>query len=258
MTRMPSSGNASARIIRYFDQCAIDCTPVAVSASVRVLFAPFLTDTDNLRAAPSVLSKSERIKAAVFLTEDVRDRFIQRRVFLRYCVARARGELAALDQIRFETAVNGKPSVADMPGTCFSFSSCRLGFLGAWSSTCDVGVDIEDLNGMDDAQEMALYFFAPAEAAALTGLTASARRLTFSQLWTLKEAALKSVGEGLPLGLDAFECELVPSLRFTRVPAAYGRPDAFEGHAIEGTGGCACVVMHHRASSFDLRLDVAV
>ncbi len=36
--------------------------------------------------------------------------------------------------------------------------------------------------------------------------------LTFYQFWSLKEAALKSIGEGLPFGLYAFEFEVDPKI----------------------------------------------
>jgi len=40
-----------------------------------------------------------------------------------------------------------------------------------------------------------------------------ARLQTFLKLWSLKEAALKSIGQGLPFGLDAFKFELNESPR---------------------------------------------
>jgi 4'-phosphopantetheinyl transferase len=63
--------------------------------------------------------------------------------------------------------------------------------------------------------------------------------MNFSQLWTLKEAALKSIGEGLPFGLDAFQFELDPSIRIVDAPWAFGGPERFCAYAIEAAGNCA-------------------
>jgi hypothetical protein len=73
--------------------------------------------------------------------------------------------------------------------------------------------------------------------------TAGPERLgTFYQWWCLKEAALKSIGGGLPFGLEAFVLELNPSLRVVDAPLEHGGPAQFNGFEIEGTGGCAALV----------------
>ena len=68
-----------------------------------------------------------------------------------------------------------------------------------------------------------------------------ARLRTFCQLWSLKEAALKSIGEGLPFGLDAFEFELTPNLRVVSAPPDYGGPERFNAQIMQGL--CAALVI---------------
>lgn len=70
------------------------------------------------------------------------------------------------------------------------------------------------------------------------------REKIFFQLWTLKEAALKSIGKGLPFGLDAFAFTLSPELRIATVPAEYGGANNFRGHLINNTDGYAALVIH--------------
>ena len=137
---------------------------------------------------------------------------------------------------------NGRPYLSDLPDFWFSFSSCRFGFLGAWSSTHGIGVDLEDQTRNFEAVELAQRFFSGAEANAVEGVDGLERLRTFFQFWSLKEAALKSIGEGLPFGLDAFEFELDPDLRIVHAPPDHGGPEQFDAHVIEGTDGCAALV----------------
>ena len=112
-------------------------------------------------------------------------------------------------------------------------------FLGAWSSTHRIGIDLEDHTQNLEVTELAQRFFSEAEARAVE----RACPRTFFHLWSLKEAALKSIGEGLPMGLDAFEFELTPSLRVIRAPRDHGGPERFSAHVIDGTDSCAALVM---------------
>ena len=81
----------------------------------------------------------------------------------------------------------------------------------------------------------------------LNGAGGLERLRTFFQFWSLKEAALKSIGEGLPFGLDAFEFELGPDLRVVHAPPEHGGPEQFNAHVIEGTDSCAALVIRSLA-----------
>jgi 4'-phosphopantetheinyl transferase len=148
-----------------------------------------------------------------------------------------------LSEIVFEETENGRPYLVDSPDSCFSFSSCRFGVLGAWSSTHAIGVDVEDHTKDLEATELAQQFFSAAEAKAVEEAAASNRLRTFYQFWSLKEAALKSIGEGLPFGLDAFEFELGPRLRVAHAPPDHGGAERFDAYVIEGTDLCAALII---------------
>jgi 4'-phosphopantetheinyl transferase len=141
----------------------------------------------------------------------------------------------------------GRPYLPDLPDVWFSFSSCRFGFLGAWSPTHRIGVDLEDQTRNLEAAELAQQFFSKAEVKAVKAVGGLARLRTFCQFWSLKEAALKSIGEGLPFGLDAFEFELAPNLRVVHAPPEYGGPERFNAQIIEGTDICAALVIRSEA-----------
>jgi phosphopantetheinyl transferase len=235
--------NDSAWLNDYFAGCARDSTPDLARAMVRILYAPASRDPEFSNRCASVLSDAELRHSEGFVTPDLKVHFKQRRAFRRYCGAVALGCTSNLSSINFDATEKGRPYLRELPGCWFSFSSCRLGFLGAWSSTHAIGVDIVDPTRDVEAPELARYFFSRAEAAAVNGAGAPARTSAFFQLWTLKEAALKSIGEGLPFGLDAFQFGLYPSIRIVDAPRAYGGPERFCAYAIEKAGSCAALAI---------------
>ncbi len=226
-----------------FAAAACNWTPAPAEHSACVLFVPVLSDPAAAQRCWAILSDAEQQRAARFLTEESRTHFTQRRAFRRYCGALALAAPRPLSQIQFQETENGRPYLPDLPDVWFSFSSCPLGFLAAWSSTHGVGVDIEDPARDLEAVELAQRFFSPAEAKAVREVDGQARQRTFFQLWSLKEAALKSIGEGLPYGLDAFAFERVPDLRIAHAPRDHGGPERFDAHLIEGAGSCAALVL---------------
>ncbi|EFK10820.1 phosphopantethiene--protein transferase domain protein [delta proteobacterium NaphS2] len=111
-----------------------------------------------------------------------------------------------------------------------------------------IGVDIEDRARHLKALDLANHYFSKDETNAIKRVENHKRMRTFFRLWSLKEAALKSIGEGLPFGLDAFEFELAPSPRIVHAPPEWGGAKRFKAHTIESTtGSCAALVIRKRA-----------
>jgi len=238
---------ASDRISELFAVGSRDLTPESARHVAHVLYAPVSLDAGVSRHCASVLSDAERQRADRFAAEDDKARFEQRRAFRRFCGATALGSSQPLSEIVFEETENGRPYLSESPDFWFSFSACRFGLLGAWSSTYAIGVDLEDRTRDLEARELAQQFFSVAEAKVVEEVGGLERLRNFCQFWSLKEAALKSIGEGLPFGLDAFEFELAPRLRVIHAPPDYGGPEQFNAYAIEGTDSCAALVIRSLA-----------
>jgi 4'-phosphopantetheinyl transferase len=232
----------SDRINDLFAGSSRDVTPASARHAAYVLYAPVSCDPEVSRLSASVLSDTELHRVDRFVNDLDKAQFKQRRAFRRFCGATVLGSSRPISQIFFEETENGRPYLSDVPDIWFSFSSCRLGILGAWSSTHGVGVDLEDQTRNLEALELAHRFFSGAEANAVERVNGLERLRTFFQFWCLKEAALKSIGEGLPFGLDAFEFELDPYPRVVHAPPDHGGPEQFDAHVIEGTDNCAAFV----------------
>jgi 4'-phosphopantetheinyl transferase len=234
----------SDRVEDRFAVSVEDWTPAAAPEAVRVLFMPVLSGSEVVDQCRVVLSEAELGRSAKLIRHEDRAHFLQRRAFRRFCGALAGGSSRPLSVVDFDETDKGRPHLSGHPDLWFSFSGCRLGFLGAWSTTHAIGVDLEDLAREVEAVELATRFFTRGEAESVAD--APVPRHTFLHLWSLKEAALKSIGEGLPYGLDAFEFELTPALRLVSGPAEYGGADAFFPHLTDRPNICAAMVIRDR------------
>ena len=237
--------NNSRRIIDHFATGSCDLTPASMRHAAHVLYTPVSPDPEVTRRCASVLSDSELQRAGRFVTQPDKSLFKQRRAFRRYCGALVLGSSQPLSEIVFKESDKGCPYLPEIPNFCFSFSSCRTGFVGAWSSTHGIGVDLEDYSRALEATELARQFFSATEAETVEGLGGLARRWAFFQFWSLKEAALKSIGQGLPFGLDAFEFELSPNLCVVHAPTDYGGPEKYSACMIEGAESCTAMVIRN-------------
>ena len=231
----------------YFTNNFQDLTPASVSHVMRLLYMPVSTDAGVTRRCASILSVAERARADRFAFQGDRTLFKQRRAFRRFCGALALGSPQCLSQIVFDENDNGRPYLAQSPEISFSFSASRFGYLGAWSAMHGVGVDLEDQTRVLPVVDLARRYFTATEAEAIKGVDGGARPEVFFRLWCLKEAALKSIGQGLPFGLDRFAFELEPELRVTHAPKDAGGRAQFDAHLIEVAGSCAALVTRNLA-----------
>ncbi len=230
----------------YFNACVRDLTPECMPGTSQTLYAPVSSDPEITSQCLTQLSAQERKRAGEFSNQADKKVFIQRRAFRRYCAAVALNSSQPLTSFEFVETENGRPYLSGQPQLWFSFSSCRFGFLGARSSTHDIGVDIEDKTRDPGAADLARQYFSTTEARMVETATEPERRQIFFRLWSLKEAALKSIGHGLPFGLDAFVFELGAEPRIVRAPSEFGVPGQYDAGIVESGKYCAAIVIRSR------------
>jgi 4'-phosphopantetheinyl transferase len=73
-----------------------------------------------------------------------------------------------------------------------------------------VGIDIEQVRDIAEADELVLQYFSAAEIEAYRALPIERRNLGFLAGWTRKEAFVKAIGEGLSHPLDTFDVSIDP------------------------------------------------
>lgn len=217
-----------------------------------VVVTPLEAEPDAVRASATLLSQAERTRASRFAFH--RDR-------RRYTVARARLRrlLAARLQVRpeaieFVYGRHGKPALARGfagSGLRFNVSHCDDFAVYAFSSGREVGIDIEAVRVIPDADAIATRMFSRAESEAYFALEARDRPLGFISCWTRKEAFVKALGDGLCHPLDRFDVSLAPdeSARIVRVERTPGERCGWVLHSFVPAPGLIGAVVVQAAAS---------
>ena len=157
------------------------------------------------------LSDGERQRAARFRFDRDRDRYVVGRALLRVLCGLYLDEEP--EKVRLSYGRRGKPGLGEEHGKSrLELNLAHSGPLALYAFTRGrlVGVDVEQVRPMPDADEVAGRFFSPREHAVYSELPSRDRLLGFYLCWTRKEAFIKALGEGLSVPLDSFDVSLVP------------------------------------------------
>jgi 4'-phosphopantetheinyl transferase len=158
-------------------------------------------DSDTAVLAPDELERAGRFAFAEHRLRFVNSRVILRRLLSNYLEIRP-------DEIRFEYTRNGKPflRVVDLS---FSISHSAGLFACAIAAYSLVGIDIEEMRSLSDAELIGRTLFTEHEWAAWKEIREPDRTAAFYRCWTRKEATVKASGEGLSRSLTSFSVPLL-------------------------------------------------
>jgi 4'-phosphopantetheinyl transferase len=179
---------------------------------------------EEIRALRTLLSDTERRRADRFAFDRDRNRFIVARARLREMLATRLS--VRPESVELTCGVHGKPALARR----FADSDLRFNVshsddvaVYAFSIGREIGIDIEVVRSIPDADDIAARFFSRRENEAYRALDPSDKPLGFFYCWTRKEAFIKAIGDGLYHALDSFDVSLAPGepakiLRIKDVP----------------------------------------
>lgn len=190
---------------------AVGARTCFLNAGIEVLFVRLDVKPEIISELLPLLDRDERIRADRYAFERDRSRFIVGRARLRQLLAmRLR---VSPETIEFVWGKNGKPALADLYDSSklrFNLSRSADIALYAFSSGREVGVDIEEVRVMPDADDIAERFFSNRENQSYRELDSQSKTLGFFNCWTRKEAFVKALGDGLSRPLDSFDVSLAP------------------------------------------------
>ena len=168
--------------------------------------------SETVQSSMALLSDAERRRANRFAFARERNRFIVARGRLRQLLA-ARLDVQP-ESIEFVCGANGKPSLGPRfadSNLRFNVSHCDDLAVYVFSSGCEVGIDVEAIRWMPDADDIAARLFSPHENDEYRALDWRDKPLGFFNCWTRKEAFIKALGDGLSHPLDSFDVSLGPA-----------------------------------------------
>ncbi|HEY9693243.1 MAG TPA: 4'-phosphopantetheinyl transferase superfamily protein [Oculatellaceae cyanobacterium] len=182
-----------------------------LSNDVHVWCAVLDQPAGRVEQLAQTLSEDEKARSDRFYFEQHRKRFIIARGLLRTILGRYL--TIAPNLVNFSYGSQGKPALAeDLAVSKLQFNVSHSENLALYAVTRDraVGIDIEYISPMADAEQLAERFFAAKEAEILRSLPENQKQQAFFNCWTRKEAYVKACGAGLSQPLNQFEVSLIP------------------------------------------------
>jgi 4'-phosphopantetheinyl transferase len=181
------------------------------ASDVHVWAGHLTLQLEPLNRLAAILSEEEQLRATRFHFELHRNRFTAARGILRLLLSTYLD--CAPDELQFEYGANGKPAlIGRFAGSSLFFNLAHSENLALIAVTRlgQIGVDVEQIRPVVDADELVARFFSPRENTQFQQLSADEKKIAFFNLWTRKEAWLKATGEGIAHSLNRVEVTFMP------------------------------------------------
>lgn len=159
-----------------------------------------LNSTDSfLETCKAALTDAERNRISYFSFKQVQNSYVISQGGLRLLLSSYLQ--IAPQHIQIKKHNKGKPYTADDTTLCFNISNSGKYCVYAFSRAGEVGIDIEEIRSLPDIDELIDKNFTEKEKIYI----AKNKNERFFKFWTIKEAYLKAIGEGMRLTPDSLE-----------------------------------------------------
>lgn len=148
------------------------------------------------------LTDQELERISFFKFENVQNSFIISQGVLRLLLSNYLN--IPPEKIRIGRHKKGKPYPVDYPNLRFNLSNSGKRVIIAFSIDEEIGIDLEHIRELSDLNELIVKNFSPNERAYINKTTSN-KQYRFFKFWTIKEAYLKAIGEGMRLPPDNLE-----------------------------------------------------
>lgn len=215
-------------------------------SGVTIAVTRLAVDAASVERSMALLCDDERHRASTFIFERDRRRFASARAWLRQLLGGWLGVHAA--RVEFSYGVYGKPALGGRfatAGVRFNLSHCDDLAVCALALDREVGVDVEAVRALDEADALAVRYFSDRERESYLALDRRDRPLGFFRCWTRKEAFIKALGHGFAHPLDTFDVTLSPGepARILRVNERSGRDSGWHLESLVPEAGFVAAVV---------------
>ncbi|MDJ0660069.1 MAG: 4'-phosphopantetheinyl transferase superfamily protein [Crocosphaera sp.] len=172
----------------------------------------------NVQNGFQMLNEAERNKAQRFRFEKHQKRFTIARSSLKHILSLYLS--ISPQEIEFEYNDYGKPQLLEQINNInLQFNVSHSENIAIYGITCRylIGVDVEYIRPMLEADNLAKRFFSEKEFEYIRELSPEEKDKGFFRLWTAKEAYLKAIGQGISGGLDKVEISIDEPIRFIKL-----------------------------------------
>jgi 4'-phosphopantetheinyl transferase len=190
----------------------VDALYLPLAGEMHVWLVPLVDVPSDDRTVAATLTRAERERAVHFASPLLIRRFVCRRVALRRILTMYRRVRA--QDITFGLGAHGKPYILEQDGTAsplkFNISDTGDHVLIAVMMHREIGIDIETVRQVEEADYIVEQHFSSIERATYGSLAPERKLLSFFTGWTRKEAYVKAIGLGLRLPLKSFSVTIDP------------------------------------------------
>jgi 4'-phosphopantetheinyl transferase len=162
-------------------------------STVHLWHARFDWLADKYNTFESSLAADERLRAARYIAQQMRDRYVLARGMLRAVLASYVNAIPGA--LRLAYGLRGKPFLPNSD-LRFNLSHADGLIVLAVSQGAEIGVDVERVRPIPEMKTMVRDNFSLREQAALWSLPAVDQPDAFFRIWTRKEAYVKALGDG--------------------------------------------------------------
>jgi 4'-phosphopantetheinyl transferase len=231
-----------------FSSQSIECMVARLDVSPEIM--PGLTE---------LLDDAERDRANRFVFKRDRFRYIVGRARLRQALSARLGVRPVAVELVY--GKRGKPMLASRYASSdlrFNLSHSEDMAIYAFSVGREIGIDVEAVRTVPDADAIAARYFSPREYRAYLNLNLRDKAQGFFNCWTRKEAFIKALGDGFYHPLDRFDVSLAPGepAKILRVEEASGDHCGWRIENLSPAPGFVAAVVVEDPSSCDLTRNI--